>query len=79
MAARRNDTTDDQKILPDSHLQRLSILADRPSIRPLRRWGLLGMNGKKLGELKSQPFAPSSRPLLAAYRGVLLCVQRGQT
>src|ERR1019366_3031825 len=45
-----------------------------PSIRLLRRWGLLGMNGKGLGKSKSRPFVRSSRLLLAAYRGALSCI-----
>ena len=30
----------------DFSLKRLSINASRPSIRPLRKWGLLGVNGE---------------------------------
>ena len=32
------------------------------------------MNGRKLRKLKSPPFTPSSRPLVAAYRGALCCL-----
>jgi adenosylcobinamide-GDP ribazoletransferase len=47
-------------------------LAGGPSIRPLREWCLRGTNGGKPSGSTSDPFAPSSRPSLAAYRGAVL-------